>query len=403
MSKGGFFDTDELPAGGTGCGYTCLLRDGCESPAMPPSGEGEKDVLFVAEAPGADEDRKNTQLVGKIGREFREILEEELDFDLDREARKTNGVRCRPPKNRTPTPEEIAACRSHIWEEIREHRPRVIIPLGGVALESLIGDRWKKDLGGISRWRGFRIPDHRAGAWICPTWHPSYVARSRNDKKGSAVEPLFIDDLRQALRNREQSLPSPVLESDVRVEKDPDRAARALRRLPDGIYAVDFETTGLRPHNDGHRIVCAAVSNGRETLSFPVEGRAERFLAQFMGDEGKKKVAQHIQFEDMWAGVRLGTRVRGWVWDTMLAGHILDNRPGVTGLKFQAFVRLGLVGYDEDVGPFLQAKGKSANDFNRIDKADPDKVLRYCGMDALAEFRLFEQQEVELRANDIPI
>jgi len=400
MIRRGFFRDEEI--NGSGCGFTCSLQDGCINPKIEPSGKGALGILIVAEAPGEEEDKRGTQLVGRVGSDFRSLLSREFQLNLDHDFRKTNAVRCRPPKNRKPTGEEVGACRDHLLEEIKSFRPRVIISLGGTALESLIGDQWTKDLGGISRWRGFRIPNHRFGAWVCPTWHPSYVARMRNDKKGSAVEPLFVRDLKEAIDHRADPLPSPVDPSSVMLEKDPNKAAAMIRGFQDGVYAVDFETTGLRPHSEGHRIVCAAISNGEETLAFPVEGRSKQALARFMEGSRWKKVAAHVQFEDLWSSVCLGKKPDGWVWDTMLAAHVLDNRQGITGLKFQAFVHLGLVGYDDHVHQFLEAGG-GANTINSIDRVPLDRLLLYCGLDALSEFRLFRKQEVLLRGNDIPM
>ena len=62
---------------------------------------------------------------------------------------------------------------------IEKYKPKVIILLGGSSLLSMIGYRWKKDLGGITKWRGWTIPDRDFKAWICPTFHPSYVDRKQ--------------------------------------------------------------------------------------------------------------------------------------------------------------------------------------------------------------------------------
>ena len=85
----------------------------------------------------------------------------------------------------------------------------------------------------------------------------------------------------------------------------------------------------------------------------------------------------------------------------MLAAHILDNRPGVTGLKFQVYVHFGVPDYDSEVSEYLHSNGsKSGNAFNKVlemikDPVKRQKLMIYCGLDSLYEFRLAKiQQEV---------
>ena len=101
--------------------------------------------------------------------------------------------------------------------------------------------------------------------------------------------------------------------------------------------------------------------------------------------------------EDRWTRAKLGFRVRGWEWDGMVGSHVIDNRPDITSLKFQAFVRLGLESYDGAVRPFLKAnKAKGGNTPNRVGKADLEKLLIYNGIDSLATYLLCEKQIMEV-------
>jgi hypothetical protein len=109
-----------------------------------------------------------------------------------------------------------------------------------------------------------------------------------------------------------------------------------------------------------------------------------------------------MKFEDTWAAWRLGVHVGGWAWDTMLAAHVLDNRPGISGLKFQAYVRYGIGGYNTEVKPYLESPGKNGNAHNRIEEliktaTGRQRLLVYCGMDALLERRLALDQMKEMR------
>ena len=106
-----------------------------------------------------------------------------------------------------------------------------------------------------------------------------------------------------------------------------------------------------------------------------------------------------MKYEDNWLNVLHDIRVNPWAFDTMQAAHILDNRPGITSLKFQAYVRFGVLGYDEEVDPYLKAK--SSNEVNRIMELvnSPEgfrKLMLYNGIDSLMEYRLALKQMEEL-------
>ncbi len=118
----------------------CGLFRSCISPKMPWSGKGRLKTLFIAEGPGEEEDKQNTQLVGSSGNMLGEKLFA-LGYDLDIDFWKDNSLACRPPKNRTPTKKEISSCRPRLFKNISELRPKFIILMGGVAIEALYGER----------------------------------------------------------------------------------------------------------------------------------------------------------------------------------------------------------------------------------------------------------------------
>jgi hypothetical protein len=103
-----------------------------------------------------------------------------------------------------------------------------------------------------------------------------------------------------------------------------------------------------------------------------------------------------MKFEDRWCRAKLGCGVKNFVWDGMLAAHVLDNRPDITSLKFQAFVRLGVGDYNSHIEPFLRSKDKGGNEPNRIREAKLDDVLMYCGIDSLLEFKVARLQMKEM-------
>ena len=385
-----------VPACG-GCG----LHKTCQSPKMPVSGSGDLGILVVGEAPGETEDEENTQFVGKTGQLLRKTVSR-LGFDLDHDCWKTNALICRPPKNRKPTAAEIEFCRPSVIQTIKELKPRTIILLGGVATESVIGHLWKQATGGISTWAGFRVPCQKPNAWICPTYHPSYVAREDNE----VITLWFERHLEAAFNTVGRPWDeAPDWESEIRVVMDPERAARAVRKIAGketGAVAFDYETTTLKPDTPWSEIVSCSVAWGRKkpevTMTFPwlPETRA---AVQELIRSPIPKIAQNMKFEDRWSIREFGHPVRNWVWDTMIAGHLIDNREGITGLKFQAFAHLGFPAYNDHISPYLEGGGSRGK--NQIRKLDPVELLRYNGLDSLLEWHLALRQ-VQMMGHDLP-
>lgn len=147
-------------------------------------GEGEPDaaIMFIGEGPGRDEDLLGRPFVGRSGKLLTKMLDA-LGFTRDR-VFISNSVRCRPPANRQPTPEETALCISHILlREISIVRPRIICTLGATATNALIEQN--KSLSSI---RGQVIQTDFFS--LLPTFHPAYLLR--NPAATTIVETDFL-------------------------------------------------------------------------------------------------------------------------------------------------------------------------------------------------------------------
>jgi len=104
-----------------------------------------------------------------------------------------------------------------------------------------------------------------------------------------------------------------------------------------------------------------------------------------------------MKFEEIWSAEILGQPVQNWGFDSMLAAHILDNRTGISGLKFQTYVNFGIIDYDSDINQYLKATRDGANSFNKVrELAETErgrkKLLTYCALDSLYEYRLATKQ-----------
>lgn len=140
-------------------------------------------IVFVGEAPGAEEDRTGLAFVGRAGELLTAMIEKGMGLTRD-DVFICNVIKCRPPDNRTPAPDEIAQCVPYLWEQLDIIRPEVIIALGGPAAQTLLRTR-----DGITRLRGRWYDLHLSGmpgigpAVPCmPTFHPAYLLRSPGEK-----------------------------------------------------------------------------------------------------------------------------------------------------------------------------------------------------------------------------
>jgi uracil-DNA glycosylase family 4 len=138
------------------------------------SGNPKAELMFVGEAPGSDEDRQGLPFVGRAGQLLTKIIEA---MGLTREeVYICNILKCRPPDNRNPEPDEIAACEPFLFRQVAAVQPRVICALGAFGAQTLL--RTKE---AISRLRG-NFYDFR-GAKLMATYHPAYLLRNPNEKR----------------------------------------------------------------------------------------------------------------------------------------------------------------------------------------------------------------------------
>ena len=131
-------------------------------------------LMFVGEAPGEDEDKKGEPFVGRAGQLLTKIIEA-IGMTRD-QVYIANVIKCRPPGNRNPEPDEVATCEPFLFRQIDVIQPKVIVPLGKFAAQSLL-----KTMDPITRLRGRRF-DYR-GAVLIPTFHPAYLLRNPSAKR----------------------------------------------------------------------------------------------------------------------------------------------------------------------------------------------------------------------------
>jgi len=372
----------------------CGLYSSVESPRMKPYGNFKREIMNIGEAPGEAEDASGMPWQGKTGHLLKRMYKK-VGIDLFEDCINLNAVNCRPTDkegyNRPPTNNEILNCRTRVLKAIDKYKPSVIVLLGTSAIASVIGNHWKKDLGSVSKWRGFCIPEQDYNAWVCPVFHPSYVERGERE-----IETIYLQDFQRIA----EVIDKPLLKYRVpKIEVIEDLSV--LYDVPD-LVAFDYETTGIKPHEKGHRIICASVATSEDhayTFMMPNTKKERQPFIDMLANSQISKMAHNMKFEITWSRVRLRTEVNNMLWDSMLAAHILDNRTGITGLKFQTYVNFGIGDYDSDVSPYLQSNdSKNGNALNRIEELiqipeSKEKLLRYCALDSIYQYRLAVLQQ----------
>ena len=141
---------------------------------VPGQGAADARLMLIGEGPGAEEDLQGLAFVGPAGQLLTRML---AAIGLTREqVYICNVVKCRPPHNRTPRPEEAAACLPFLRMQFALVRPRVIVPLGATAARAVLGDQAR-----ITRDRGRWV--ERKGVFIMPTYHPAALLRDESKKR----------------------------------------------------------------------------------------------------------------------------------------------------------------------------------------------------------------------------
>lgn len=171
------------------CGLHCTRNK-----TVPGQGKINPEIMFIGEGPGADEDEQGLAFVGRAGQLLTKIIEA-MGLARD-EVFIGNIVKCRPPENRAPEPEEMEACIPYLKEQIAILKPAVIVCLGATAVKGLFG----VEPNGITKIRGqWRTYE---GIDVMPTYHPAYLLRNPPAKKD------VWEDMKTVLRHLGKPIPA---------------------------------------------------------------------------------------------------------------------------------------------------------------------------------------------------
>jgi len=157
-------------------------------------------ICFIGEAPGADEDAQGLPFVGRAGQLLDKMIDA-MGLSPERDVYVVNIIRCRPPANRKPEPEEVAACLPYLHEQLDLVKPKVIVAMGNTAVATLLGTNL-----GITKLRG-QWKLYRGTTLLMPTYHPSYLLRP-SAQQAEAKKQAW-EDLQAVMKELNLPLPPP--------------------------------------------------------------------------------------------------------------------------------------------------------------------------------------------------
>lgn len=378
-------------------------------------GSGRQKIAIVTEYPTFEEDHAGTALAGR-NLEYLDDLVHELGFDLLKDCRIAPAIRCMPEDPNRNLDKSIIACKPKFDAFIRSEKPRMVWLLGGAGVRSLMFPahrdqpaRFKNK--SLTRWRGLTFPDYSINSYVCATYGIPWLL-SKN--QSPAARNIALRDLESSLVQLESTGGLPPYD-------DPKKEVVHLLHVDDiltvlnevrqqqAVFVHDYESSGLQPLRQGSLIWCVGCTGADgKSYVFPLgyyghftneeQYKIEDALVGVLEDTEVPKVAHNGKFEDAWARHVLGARIRGWEWCTMVTQHILDERDQVTSLKFQAFIRYGVEGYEHEIKPYME---KVIDGRNCLWQVPLWKLMDYCGIDVVNTRKLYEDQRREVQAQGL--
>ncbi|MCA9587549.1 MAG: uracil-DNA glycosylase [Myxococcales bacterium] len=162
-------------------------------------GNPEAALCIIGEAPGADEDAQGLPFVGRAGQLLDKMVGA-MGLDPERDVYVCNIIKCRPPENRRPEPDEIATCIPYLHEQLAAVSPRVIVAMGNTAVGALLGTKI-----GITKLRG-QWKLYKGKVPVMPTYHPSYLLRPSAQQREAKKQAW--DDLQAVMQTLGLAAPS---------------------------------------------------------------------------------------------------------------------------------------------------------------------------------------------------
>lgn len=298
----------------------CELHKGARNVCIWGDGPSDAMVVAIGEAPGEAEAKTARPFMGRSGK----LLREELKKAGLNDVYITNIVKCRPPDNRDPTPDEIKACRPYLEEELSTVKSKYVLTLGKPATKEVLGQSKITQIQGQILPSPKKWPRKFQGV---PAFHPAYVLR----------DPSKLPDFRKALERLKRDIDGEVWDSTVEWELV---TARSVRRFVDEFLAVDefsfdLETSSLNWFKPETTITSINIGLNDKAWIIPIHMQKSPYLGRreaqlrlgellMILSKGKLGIAHNGKFDNHWLWAKLGVRF-DLRFDTMLAHHVIDE------------------------------------------------------------------------------
>lgn len=356
----------------------CGLWKGAVNVCVWGDGPVDSSVVAIGEAPGEAEARTGRPFMGRSGK----LLRSELAKAALSDVYITNIVKCRPPDNRDPTPDEIKACRPYLEEELATVKPEYVLTLGKPATKEVLGKAK------ITQVHGQVIESPPKWAYKfrgVPAFHPAYVLRDPSKL------PAFQKDLERLRRTMDGEKWDSEVEWELLTSETLRRFVAEFQRAEE--FSFDLETSSLKWFDPASTITSINIGLHDKAWIIPMHmhgspylGRpeAQRRLGKLLRllSAGKAGIAHNGKFDNHWLYAKLGIRF-DLRFDTMLAHHVLDeNNPH--DLEYLAHHYLEAPQYD------IPLKEKNW-------PTDLPQFFKYSGKDAVYTLRLKQIFQKELK------
>ena len=370
----------------------CALWEGCITNCMKGRGGTSPRIVFVGEAPGQEEDEVGKVFIGRGGKLLRRyIMKYKLHYN---DYYICNTVRCRPPKNRTPTRTEIRACSPYLFSDIMRLKPDLIVPMGNTALRAVLG------VEGIHSYRNRIVRSDTYNCDVLPMLHPAAILRNPEH------ETLMDKDFQKMKQYLADKIPA---ESEDKIEfgtvtivhGKPQLMSIYKKILKKGIMFWDVETNGEDIYIAEDLVVtCVSLAcENRHAYVFPLTEYSEtmheffvdEFLRPLLENPNVKKCAQNINFDAKVVRTKWDIKVDNFWFDTMIAHYCIHPVRGTHNLHAMTWEYLAdeAGGYDDFI--------KSLGGAHKIEPG-PD-LWYYSGLDSSVGFELMTIFEPILKEN----
>lgn len=396
--RSGFFQSNN-EGGSCQC---CGLFKGIKTPKMPmpPEAKGKAGVFAVGQSPGREEDKVGRQFIGESGQLLRETTRK-VGFDFDEDFWVQNAFRCHPKVKKQSWQAEVKHCNPLLMQDIRSKKPWLVVALGKEAIQATL-----REFGALSvgKYQSLLIPMVENDYWVYCTNHPAALLHGGRGQ--SKYEWVFEDDwkeIRQLYEDRKEGRVKDAKElkeewelDNYEIITDFDKALRELERLYHHDFYRDYENYPLKPYNNDSEVICFSIAyqirGGIKVFCIPWRGKhwtssqRRHLLSQWkrsLENPNTTKMAHHHKHELQWDDF-LGIDTKGQLECTAIRQHLLREKGGTAGLKFQVFARWGCK-YGKEMGKFKEDMRKAS---------EPD-IYKYCCHDSRFGLKLWLEQEGE--------